>query len=64
MAYPASVGKKCEIAFSFHIRFFPVTYSIFVFSVGPWLMSRMSFVSKSSFIMRFTVVYCVNLNVK
>ena len=23
---PASVGEKCDMAFSFHIRFFPVTY--------------------------------------
>ena len=30
MAYPASVREKCEMAFSFHIRLFRVTSSIFV----------------------------------
>ena len=30
MAYSAPVGEKCEMAFSFHIRYFPVTYSPFV----------------------------------
>ena len=35
MAYSASVGERCEVAFSFHIRFLPVIYSSF--SVGLWL---------------------------